>query len=165
MPVCNSVTILFLKTGIHKVLSIKPGAWVYDVLMLGEIEFALLNSRWMYPGRTNHLFCSVHVSFSVSCQLCWLSDQSSLWRPSRTCNFILATISVNMLFVTLGVFEELNVSFWKIKNQTCRKCCAALMALAYWFIKMIFFFYYYCFLILPGKIYSIKSNTSVDLHP
>lgn len=43
--VCNRVTILFLKTGIHKVLSIKPGAWVYDVLMLVEIEFAPQNTR------------------------------------------------------------------------------------------------------------------------
>lgn len=110
MPVCNGVTILFWKTGIHKVLSIKPGALVYDVLMLGEIEFALLNTRWMYPGRTNHLFCSIHVSSSVPCQLCWLSDQSPPLRAGRPCNFILTTINVNTLPVTsLRLFQELNV--------------------------------------------------------
>lgn len=78
--------------------------------MLGEIEFVLLNTRWMYPWRTNHLFCCVHVPSSVPCQLCWLFDQSSLWGAGRSRNFILTTINANMLpapFLTL--FRELNV--------------------------------------------------------
>lgn len=87
----------FWRRGIHKVLSIKPGVWVYDVLMLGEIGFVLLNTRWMYPGRTNHLFCGVHVPSSVPCQLCRLSDQSSLRGAGSPCNFILPTINANML--------------------------------------------------------------------
>lgn len=87
----------FWRRGIHKVLSIKPGVWVYDVLMLGEIGFVLLNTRWMYPGRTNHLFCGVRVPSSVPCQLCRLSDQSSLRGAGSPCNFILPTINANML--------------------------------------------------------------------
>lgn len=84
--------------------------WVYDVLMLGEIGFALLNTRWMYPGRTNHLFCCVRVPSSVPCQLCWLSDQSSLWGAGSPCNFILATISANMLPApSPRLFQEPNV--------------------------------------------------------
>lgn len=102
VSVWNGVTILFLKTGIHKVLSIKPGVWVYDVLMLGEIGFVLLNTRWMCPGRTNHLFCCAHVPSSVPCQLCWLPDQSYLWGAGSPCNFILCTINANMLPATLS---------------------------------------------------------------
>lgn len=44
-------------------------------MMLGEIEFVLLNTRWMYPGRTNHLFCCVHIPslFHVSSVGCLIS--------------------------------------------------------------------------------------------
>lgn len=94
--VWNAVTVLFLKTGIHKVLSIKGGVWVYDVLMVEEIGFVPLNSRWMYPGRTNHLFCCVRIASSVPRQLLWLSDHLSLWGAGSHYNFILATINANV---------------------------------------------------------------------
>lgn len=59
---------------VGKVLSIKQGVWVYDVLMLGDMEFVLLlNTRWMllrentrthtythhtntHTSQTNHIF-------------------------------------------------------------------------------------------------------------
>lgn len=67
-------------------------------------------------NKSPFLLCSHPLS--VPCQLCWLSDQSSLWRAGRLRNFLLTTINANTSPVpSLRLFQELNVLLGKGERE------------------------------------------------